>query len=148
MKSYIGFILSRVKKRTELSGLLSFRRRRNLVIIRKRFFLRRNDKPLFGIFKPAFILLFFLFWLMIAPMNSNAQWVSNLRTKYISIKSDTVLFDTLSTIPKSLYITLASGNVVDTMSYKISYENACLVWNKKSNAYKLIKEDRDRKSVV
>ena len=93
-----------------------------------------------NIFKEGIIILILLF-LIISPKNSHGQWVSNLRTKYISIKSDTILFDTLSTIPKSLYITLANGNVVDTLSYSISFENARLVWNKKSDAYKSIKED-------
>ncbi len=86
--------------------------------------------------------LIFLF-LLIYSSESNAQWVSNIRQKYITVKADTVAFDTLSSIPNSLYL-IANGKNIDTSAYMISYEDARLIWKKNSEAYRAISEDSVR----
>jgi len=91
------------------------------------------------VFVPLYALTFLVVFLILSQ-TSNAQWVNNLRTKYIPIKTDTVAFDTLSIIPQSLYL-ITNGKDIDTSAYGISFENASLIWKKNSMAYKAIKED-------
>lgn len=76
--------------------------------------------------KPGKILLLLI---LIVPSAGNAQQLSNYRSAKIVVKSDTVIFDTLSIIPGSVIIRDSTGQRIDSDSYSISYPDATLLFN-------------------
>ncbi|MCC6383736.1 MAG: hypothetical protein LC117_01350 [Bacteroidia bacterium] len=65
-----------------------------------------------------------------------AQPFSNSRIKFISVKPDTLIIDTLSIIPGSI---LVSGT--DSTAYSFNSVTSMLIWNKASAAFNSIRED-------
>lgn len=82
------------------------------------------------------LLLFFLF-----TMVASAQQFSNLRVKTVSLKTDTIQLDSVSTVPNSFFIMDNQNKLVDTAAYMIDAVNSKLIWKKNSAAYSLIKQD-------
>ncbi len=62
---------------------------------------------------------------------------SNLRTKSISLSSDTVLIDTVSIVPGTLSIKDALEQIVKTEYSTIDYPKALLIWKRKPVVYPL-----------
>lgn len=60
-----------------------------------------------------------------------AQYVSNIRSKFITLHSDTVKLDSLSLIPYTLQIKTVSGQVLDSSNYDILPFASLLIWKKK-----------------
>ena len=61
-----------------------------------------------------------------------AQNLSNLRTKYISTRSDSIQLDTLSLIPGSFYIINSANQLLDTGFYKLDEVKGILKWKKQT----------------
>ncbi|MEO5569686.1 MAG: hypothetical protein ABIS37_02055 [Bacteroidia bacterium] len=80
------------------------------------------------------MLLFFAF-------ESYAQTVTSARQHFITVKTDSVIIDTVSIIPGTFFILNDSGNFVDSTAYAIDYPNAVLRWKKDSSASQQIKTD-------
>jgi hypothetical protein len=68
----------------------------------------------------------FLFFLLI-PLSVFSQY-SNLRHKRIAFSSDTILLDTLSIIPNSLFITGIRNKIIPPSYYKVNYTRSSLLW--------------------
>ncbi len=79
--------------------------------------------------------------IILLPMICHAQWINNLRQKYIPVKSDTVEFDTLSIIPHTLYLMTNDGKVLDSSAYNIPSEKPVIIWNKTNIAYQSLADD-------
>jgi len=79
--------------------------------------------------------VFFIF----IPLLSFSQ-ISNLRVKNISLKQDTVLLDSVSIVPHSMFI-MGSHGIIDTSAYAVDAVKSILVWKKKSGAYLSIRSD-------
>ncbi len=66
---------------------------------------------------------------------SFAQQLSNLRTKSFSLKSDTLLLDTLSMIPGSIIVETKKGNkIIPAENYLVDEWKAILIWKVKPSA--------------
>ena len=66
--------------------------------------------------------------------------MSNLRIKYISTRQDSVILDSVSIVPGSLYL-LSSEGVADTSAYSIDAVQSLLKWKKNSTAYLALHHD-------
>ena len=81
----------------------------------------------------------FFFFLLLSPLLSGAQQLSNYRSKIIILTSDTIIIDTLSIIPKSLVIRDSTGIIIDSSLYKINYPEAKLILKTNDkNVYKIL----------
>lgn len=70
-----------------------------------------------------------LFNIVNAPFSTNYHQYSNFRQKIISIKSDTILLDTLSIFPHSLSLQNAqTGEQILTEQYTLDYSNGKLIF--------------------
>ena len=58
-------------------------------------------------------------------------YVSNLRTKHISMARDTVKLDSLSVVPNTMEIHTASGQPLDTSAYVFYPFSSLLIWKKR-----------------
>lgn len=85
--------------------------------------------------------LFFLSVLLLASFHTDAQNLSNLRSRTVSIRQDTLQVDTLSLVPNSLYLLDKNNQIVDTSAYKLDEINGLLRWQKQSVSYRSIQED-------
>ncbi|MCW3126985.1 MAG: hypothetical protein JWO03_2643 [Bacteroidetes bacterium] len=64
-------------------------------------------------------------------VNVRAQYATNIKTKNITLASDTVKLDSLSLIPNTILLRTASGQVLDTSNYDILPFSSLLIWKKK-----------------
>ena len=88
--------------------------------------------------------LFILFGLELIIASASGQSLSNLRSKTVSIKPDTLIIDTLSIAPGSLLIKSGmdySINYIDTSAYKLDFIHSKIIWRKESPAYKSLQGD-------
>jgi hypothetical protein len=60
-----------------------------------------------------------------------AQYVSNLRSKNISLARDTVKLDSISIVPNTMILTTRSGKAIDTSAYVLYPLSSMLIWKKK-----------------
>ncbi len=81
----------------------------------------------------------FIFFLLIS-FNLSGQSLSSLRSKIISLRSDTITIDTLSIAPGTLLIK-TENNYLDSTSYYLDFSHAIIIWNKESDAFRLIQGD-------
>lgn len=85
-----------------------------------------------------FLLLSVLFF---SILQSGGQTLSNLRSRYISLRQDSVQMDTLSLVPHSAYLLNSENKPLDTSAYILDEISGLLTWNKNSEEYKTIKAD-------
>jgi hypothetical protein len=95
--------------------------------VKKCIFTRHPNPLLLTLLSRISIFCLFIFF----AFNSEAQNpvnnpLSNLRTKKIAVKGDSVLLDSLSIIPKTFSI-----NEADTSTYRLDFVNAVLYWKTK-----------------
>lgn len=83
-----------------------------------------------------FILSFFAASFLFA----DAQSLSNLRKKSLSIQADSLVLDTLSIAPGTFRL-INGSSVVDTAAYDLDFIRSVLKWKKGSPAYKAISPD-------
>ena len=84
----------------------------------------------------------FLLFLVLTSFSrfSSGQTLSSLRNKIIYLQQDTVILDTLSIAPGTLF--LRSGEILlDTSVYSLDFANAKIIWKKNSALYNQINKD-------
>src|SRR4051812_37975248 len=85
--------------------------------------------------------LFAAFLFIISFQTLSAQNISNLRVKNISIHADSLLLDSVSTVPNSAILFDNQNHIIDSASYEIDYVQSIFRWKKNSSAYKELKSD-------
>ncbi len=83
--------------------------------------------------------LFPAVFLILIPLLSFSQ-ISNLRVKYIALHQDSLVLDTLSIVPNSLFV-MSNRGVLDSSAFSIDAVKSILTWNKNSDAFKNIFAD-------
>lgn len=92
-------------------------------------------------FFPCDAEIFTAFRLIFSILQSGGQTLSNLRSRYISLRQDSVQMDTLSLVPHSAYLLNSENKPLDTSAYILDEISGLLTWNKNSEEYKTIKAD-------
>ncbi len=87
--------------------------------------------------------LLFIFVLVSFSKISAGQTLSSLRSKSISLKQDTVILDSLSIAPGTLFIR-AGENLLDTSAFSLDFANAKIIWKKNSVSYNQLNSDSVR----
>ena len=85
--------------------------------------------------------LFLPLLLLFCYFNTSAQRYSNLRVKQVSLKSDTVLLDSVSIVPNSFFVMDNQDRIVDTSAYSLNALNGVLIWKKKSPQFLQLHQD-------
>lgn len=71
---------------------------------------------------------YFILILSIVSLNGVAQTLNNLRQKLVPVLSDTLLIDTLSIVPNSLFIQTKNYQLIASGDYRLNEPEAKLVW--------------------